>query len=157
MCMWVCYLHSSLQQTSTCVCKRGAPGSAQERRLPRYMCVLCMRSSVATHGGVCVCVCMSSLLSKRQLLVYVCICMLPLLNDCNYTRLYFTDLYYKQSRYSRILIQLYHATLSISSPQIASHNKNHPHNTLTTLRLKVQRLMSGMDAKFAVRMKWKQF
>ena len=88
VCGWVCTcgqaymtlssLHSPVD-SYLCVYVRDATGSAYERRTQR--CVLRTRS---TWVWKCVCIYhLQPTLFNRKLLVYVCICMLIPLNDCN--------------------------------------------------------------------------
>ena len=46
---------------------------------------------------------------------------------------------------SPVLIQSHHAIISMRSLPIAPHKEIHPHDTLTISRLKLQRLMCGIN------------
>ena len=87
VCVSVIITQISSRQLLVWICNESAPGSAQEKRAQRYVC-LCTWD--LAWVWVCVCVGLSSSLFSRQLFVcacmYVCICMLTPLNDCDYIR-----------------------------------------------------------------------
>ena len=85
-CVYVCVIIKQISWTHllvcVCVCNRSAIKEA-----PRDVCV-CVCTHVRSRVGMGVC--LSSSLSRRQLLVSVCICMITPLNDYDYIRQYFT-------------------------------------------------------------------
>ena len=89
MCVYVC----ARVCVCRCVCNGSALGSAIKKHPEMCLCVcVCtqVRSRVGMGVCMCVCVCHHHSPVENFLRVYVLICMLTPLNDCDYIRQYFT-------------------------------------------------------------------
>ena len=91
MCMCVSSLNKSPVHSyfCVCVCVMKRSWECYKRSTPRCAC-LCASKIKGRHGCVCVCHHHSPVVSLLCVCVYVSICMLTPLNDCDYIRQYFT-------------------------------------------------------------------